>query len=175
MVYQPGQDTNLRCGGLETFYGTLGESVMKLFVYGILKRNYELDLRKFGCTFLGEAELPGATLYGIGGQNHDRLSLDDFGKDSPRQWSGVGLRFTPKDPDGVAHGEVFEIPDSLWDWLDTIENNGFTYTRKVVQVQVKVGERFRDGAPVYEPVEAWVYEHTFPGMEYKNPIEGGVF
>lgn len=133
----------------------------KLFVYGILKRGFELDLRDYGCTFVGEAALPGAILYGLGGRYEENTN--------PSKYHGVGLRFS-EDPERVAHGEVFDVPDFLWHWLDQIENNGFSYTRKVVQAKMEVAPE--DGL---HNVDVWVYEHTFPGMEYVNPIEGGVF
>src|SRR5260370_42631174 len=106
----------------------------KLFVYGILKRGFQLDLTKRGCKFIGEAQIQGANLYGIG---H---------KWDGENWSGVGLRFLGlpvEDPIRVVHGEIFEIPDgplefpnegdrqwyeerhrNLWDWLDGIDQNG---------------------------------------------------
>jgi gamma-glutamylcyclotransferase (GGCT)/AIG2-like uncharacterized protein YtfP len=129
-----------------------------LFVYGILKRNFQLDLEQRGAKFLGEAQLPGAILYRIG-------------------HGGVGLRLV-EDPLKVAYGEVFEIPDgwiehnkTMWNWLDSIENNGLAYTRKVVQVCVTLPEE--DGMVGMEMKNVWTYEHTFPGMKYDKPIESG--
>lgn len=132
----------------------------KLAVYGILKRGFELDLRYFGGTFIGAGTVKGATLYHIG--------------------SGVGLRFD--DPSKVAHVEVFDIgkerlPGSenlyryykaseVWRWLDSIENNGRTYTRKVVPVTLSDGS----------VIDCWIYEHTmWPDSKYTNPIEGNDF
>lgn len=107
-----------------------------LFVYGILKRNFSLDLTKKGASFMGPDALPGAQLFQMGG--------------------GVGLRLDESFRDcPLAQGEVFEIPDSLWRWLDSIEQNGFCYTRRVVETK-------------FGP--AWVYEHTFPGTQYRMPI-----
>jgi len=133
---------------------------MKLFVYGILKRNYDLDLRKYNAKFIGKAVLPGAILYGIG-PLHEGPYVGGEGRED---FSGVGLRFT-EDLTKHAYGEVFEIPDHLWDWLDSIENNGFSYTRKEVQVEMET----------WVKTEAWVYEHTYPHMVYDSPIESGVF
>lgn len=118
-----------------------------LFVYGILKRGFALDLSERGCPFIGKAQFDGAILYRIG--------------------QGVGLRFAALERS--AYGEVFEIPRHLWKWLDGIEQNGFAYTRKIVQVYVDNHEAGRGW------MKAWVYEHTFPGMKYDRPIENGVY
>lgn len=140
----------------------------RLFCYGILKRGYELDLTNYGVNgsktkFIGEASIKGATLYGIG--HH-------FGLD--RDFSGVGLAF--KDPDGVAYGEIFEIPSGLWNWLDTIEQNGFCYTRKIVQCElVNMPAYAMYDTDAERVVNAWVYEYVFPGFDYSHPIEGGKF
>lgn len=119
----------------------------KLFVYGILKRSYELDLEKRGCKFLGSAIISNSVLY--------RIS------------TGVGLRFE----DGCdVSGEVFEVPDKLWPWLDCIENNGITYTRVEKDLVFKQNT---------EPVKAWVYEHTYWPKKYYQEhldvIEDGCF
>jgi gamma-glutamylcyclotransferase (GGCT)/AIG2-like uncharacterized protein YtfP len=187
----------------------------KLFIYGILKRGYELDLAQMGGKFIGEARIEGATLYGIG-------RLVGVQPDLP-QYRGVGLRLE-KDPRGgilecghaysqhsylgndyslcddcekedlnkgyqedigicyckepkvnVAHGELWDVT-GLWDWLDGIEANGFTYTRKIVDVKLAT---YPAGAPydsdAYVTVRAWVYEHTYPGFKYENPIPEGRF
>ena len=112
-----------------------------LLVYGILKRGFALDLAHHGAKFISNAVLPNAQLYWIG----DR--------------AGVGLRF--EDTKIPARGEVWEIPDRLWRWLDGIEQNGFCYTRKVVTTKC---------IQIDEDVQAWVYEHTFPAMRYTDPI-----
>jgi gamma-glutamylcyclotransferase (GGCT)/AIG2-like uncharacterized protein YtfP len=140
----------------------------KLMVYGILKRGYELDLERRGCKFLGECLLQGANLYGIG-----YLWPGDGG------FAGVGLRLV-EDPNRVAHGELFEIPEHLWKWLDHIEQNGFCYTRKLVKVDMETARgktRLESERLLLEPVECWVYEHTYPGMKYTdaNLIENGRF
>jgi gamma-glutamylcyclotransferase (GGCT)/AIG2-like uncharacterized protein YtfP len=85
-----------------------------LFVYGILKRGFGADLEEqIDATFISEATIANAQLYGIGG--------------------GVGLRFETTDSPAI--GEVFEIKsDRLWAELDWLESNGFCYTRKVVDV-----------------------------------------
>jgi len=119
-----------------------------LFVYGILKRGFILDLT-YRAEFIGEAMLPGAILYRIG--------------------SGVGLRFTD-DKHKDVYGEVFKIPQKLWKWLDSIESNGFAYTRKIVEVGVGNPE-----GPDFGWMSSWVYEHTFPGMKYDKPILNGVY
>jgi gamma-glutamylcyclotransferase (GGCT)/AIG2-like uncharacterized protein YtfP len=145
----------------------------KLMVYGILKRGFALDLTKRGCKFLGEAQLPGANLYGMGY------------KDATRTWTGVGLRLV-EDPNRVAYGELFEMPESpevehgsrLWHWLDSIEQNGHCYTRKIVAVKLPiVCCNECDEVVKHETEHAWVYEHTFPGCKYDehNLIENGRF
>ena len=126
----------------------------KLFVYGILKKGYELDLATYGVWFIGEARIEGATLYGIHPTGQG-------------EYSGVGLRL---DGLNTAYGELWEIPEYLWDWLDMIEQNNRCYTRKMVEVQVMD----KDGAGVTS-VNAWVYEHTYPGFKYEYPIKGGKF
>ena len=135
----------------------------KLFVYGILKRGYELDLADYGAEFIGEAHIPGAILYGIGKNWHHESHPNEG-----REFHGVGLGLN-KDPDRVAHGELWDIPDKLWDWLDQIEQNGFVYTRKAVKVSTYTEDSY--GA-IYD---AWVYEYTYPGFDYANPIESGKF
>lgn len=131
---------------------------------GYFKRGYELDLTNYGATFIGEAHIEGAVLYGIG--EYLRRHLQD------RQYGGVGLRLN-EDPGGVAHGELWEIPDEkTWTWLDMIEQNGRVYTRKVVKVQrTDCGEA---GEGVV-PYDAWVYEHNFEKFPKENRIVGGRF
>src|SRR5712691_7460722 len=160
----------------------------KLFVYGILKRGYELDLEHFGAKFIGEAHINGATLYGIG-----RITDHEAHPNEGREFHGVGLRLPKEDwqlseedlrvqQTKVAHGELWVIPDKLWKWLDEIEQNGYCYTRKVVDVKLDMDtaqgfEEMKklDGWERVQTVQAWVYEHTFPNFEYENPIEGGRF
>jgi gamma-glutamylcyclotransferase (GGCT)/AIG2-like uncharacterized protein YtfP len=124
------------------------ESSDYLFVYGILKRGFSLDLSS-KAEFIGEAILPGARLYRIGG--------------------GVGLRFTIENSSDV-FGEVFRIPKGLWKWLDSIEHNGISYTRRIVGAEVGNPE-----GPDFGWMRVWVYEHTYPGMVYDDPIENGRF
>src|SRR5271157_1217215 len=124
-----------------------------LFVYGILKRGKSADLTQYGGKFIGVAKLEGAQLYHIG--------------------HGVGLRLEPQSNGDyfdlgeivAAHGEVWEIPDPLWDWLDSIESNGFVYTRKVVTPEV----HDTNGKGGMVLMDAWTYVHTFPGMKYTSP------
>src|SRR5208337_1825883 len=88
----------------------------KLFVYGLLQKNFVLGLEKYGCTFLGKDQVNGR-LYLIGGQ-------------------GVGLRLDehPVPTDIRAKGEVWEIPDELWDWLNEIEGVDIgTYTLRKIR------------------------------------------
>ena len=147
----------------------------KLFVYGILKKGYELDLADYGAEFIGEAHIPGAVLYGIGKNWHHESHPNEG-----REFHGVGLKLNallPLEevlkrevgPLKVAHGELWDIPTTLWDWLDQIEQNGFCYTRKVVKVSTYTEDSY--GA-VYD---AWVYEYTYPGFDWANPIESGRF
>jgi gamma-glutamylcyclotransferase (GGCT)/AIG2-like uncharacterized protein YtfP len=115
-----------------------------LFVYGILKRGFSLDLSKYGGEFLGEAELHEANIYSIGG--------------------GVGLRFALNNHDTV-HGEVFRIPKRLWGWLDDIEGNPYHYKREVVHVHMDYVRGDNEKAAeemLLEPVKAWVYVHQYP-------------
>src|SRR5258706_9446905 len=86
----------------------------KIFVYGILKRGFPLDLKQYGGKFLGKARIAGTQLYHIGG--------------------GVGLRKTAN-LEAKAVGELWEVPNSLWRWLDDIEQNGFCYTREWFNVE----------------------------------------
>ena len=104
------------------------EKCTRLFAYGILKRNFQLDLENYGATFIGEAVLQEANIYKIG--------------------SGVGLKL---EDEGKVYGEVFEIPNKLWRWLDGIEGRPYNYDRMVVEpVLYKVGEAGIE-------VDAWVY------------------
>jgi gamma-glutamylcyclotransferase (GGCT)/AIG2-like uncharacterized protein YtfP len=140
----------------------------KLFVYGILKRNYPLDLSEYGGQFIGEAHIEGATLFGIHPYYKGAMDPD-------ASYAGVGLRLNTQ-ADHVAHGELWEVPEGLWKWLDEIEQNGFAYTRKIVPVLVHdvPGDPGINGDGVDE-VQAWVYEHSFPGFDYKYPLKGGRF
>lgn len=105
----------------------------KLFVYGILKRGFQLDLRNKECIFLGEAILPSANLYHLGG--------------------GVGMKM---EEGGRAFGEVFDIPPDLWAWLDRIEGHPYNYRRIIVEpILYKLG----DGGI---NVETWAYEFPHP-------------
>lgn len=160
----------------------------KLFVYGILKKGYELDLANYGAKFLGEAHIEGATLYGIGPYRVGDGLIDD----AVQKYHGVGLRlntypWSEGDPRNiVAHGELWEVPGSLWRWLDDIEQNGFCYTRKIVPVVV---EQWKEPIKRTEAglvtamaaldrmhyTDAWVYEHTYPNFKYEYPIKGGKF
>lgn len=120
----------------------------KIFVYGILKRGFKLDLSKYGGTFLHTDTVFG-TLYRIG--------------------SGVGLRLGG---DGLAHGEIFEIPRTLWGWLDEIEQVDYNvYTRRYVKTDDG------DFAHLYEHT-AYVGKDTDPDWYYENRLrafENGVF
>lgn len=121
----------------------------RLFVYGILKRGFPLDLKQYGGKFLGKARIAGTQLYHIGG--------------------GVGLRKTD-DLRTYAHGELWEVPNTLWAWLDDIEQNGFCYTREKFVIERPIlCEEDQMGLSL-EP--AWTYVHTYPGMDYVNPVEG---
>jgi gamma-glutamylcyclotransferase (GGCT)/AIG2-like uncharacterized protein YtfP len=110
----------------------------KLFVYGILKRGYSLDLSKLGGKFLGEAVLQPANLYKIG--------------------QGVGMLI---EKEGKVYGEVFEITDpKVWRWLDHIEGHPYTYMRQQVQVLMEpVGAT---GVVGVEEHECWTYVHQLP-------------
>lgn len=142
----------------------------KIFTYGILKRGHVLDLRDHGAKFLGEARIQGATLYGIGRRAQRYIDRTD----NKREFSGVGLRLTSDD--SVAHGELWEVPDELWQWLDHIEGNGFNYERKIVVVdRLLLPEECPEGQVGLEMCRAWVYEHMFKGFTEVDKIEGGKF
>jgi gamma-glutamylcyclotransferase (GGCT)/AIG2-like uncharacterized protein YtfP len=126
----------------------------KLMTYGILKRGLELDLTDYDAEFLGECYIEGASLFGIGPIGGGKFR-------------GVGLRLT-RDKE-IAYGELWDIPDDLWQWLDDIEQNGRVYTRKIVLVNREIGP----GHMSME--EAWVYEHCFANFKYTDKIEGGRF
>jgi gamma-glutamylcyclotransferase (GGCT)/AIG2-like uncharacterized protein YtfP len=89
---------------------TTGDS-SKIFVYGILRKGFSLDLSNYGGMYVKDAEIKNAQLYWIGNR------------------MGVGLRFEfSKKP---AQGEVWMIPNSLWSWLDEIEGvKRQVYTRR---------------------------------------------
>jgi gamma-glutamylcyclotransferase (GGCT)/AIG2-like uncharacterized protein YtfP len=127
----------------------------KLMTYGILKRGLELDLTNYDAEFLGECYIEGASLFGIGPIGGGKFR-------------GVGLRLT-RDKE-IAYGELWDIPDELWDWLDGIEQNGRVYTRKIVPVCL-----WDEQEAVDKVVDAWVYEHCFKDFRYTDKIEGGRF
>ncbi len=85
----------------------------RLFCYGILKRGFELDLRRYGAEFIDSSKMYYAKIYQIG--------------------SGVGLTMSDEGTD-VVHGELFRIPDDLWGWLDRIEGHPYNYKREVKDV-----------------------------------------
>lgn len=125
------------------------KSTSRIFVYGILKRGFPLDLKQYGGKFLGKARIAGTQLYHIGG--------------------GVGLRKTA-DLATKAVGELWEVPNSLWHWLDDIEQNGFCYTREKFAIERPIlCEEDQMGLSL-EP--AWAYVHSYPGMDYVNQVEG---
>lgn len=143
----------------------------KLFVYGILKRGYNLSLDNYGAKFIGEASIQGAVLYGIG-------YLGEVEDPKVSSWRGVGLKLD-KDPYKVAYGELWEVPGSLWRWLDDIEQNGRVYERKIVPITQQKTKRWQGkyiGYDVeYPTVDAWVYEHMHEGFTEDQLIEGGRF
>jgi len=135
-----------------------------LSVYGLLKRGFVLDLNRYGAKFIGEGIIVNARLYQIG----QGVGLR-FGKDPLEV--GDGCRFHSSPNIQPAHAEVFEIPNKLWEWLDEIESNGFAYTRKIAPVMLDHDDEYDP----YPSIEAWVYEHTFPGTRYNKPILSGIF
>src|SRR6266403_3364320 len=123
-----------------------------LAVYGILKRNYELDLSEYGGKFIGEGVIKDAVLFGIG-RKWDHESHPNDGV----QFHGVGLKLnSPREGVQDAQVELWEIPDTLDAWLDQIEQNGFCYTRKVVPVQIAQPWAPDGEDTVYKTVNAWV-------------------
>ena len=102
----------------------------KLFAYGILKKGFSLDLSREGAKFIGEAILQPANLYSIG--------------------AGVGLLL---EDEGKVHGEVFEIPERMWKWLDQIEGHPHLYQRQRVWPVL---------AHSNDEIEAYVYVYQRP-------------
>src|SRR6266550_8441663 len=100
-----------------------------LFCYGILKRGFELDLRRYDAKYIDTATVDHAKIYQIG--------------------SGVGLTLSENEAD-VVHGEVFKIPEDLWGWLDRIEGHPFNYKREVRRAYY---------SGVFGAEDAWVYIH----------------
>ncbi len=115
-----------------------------LFVYGILKRGFELDLRRYDAEFIGPATLNEAKIHQIG--------------------SGVGLTLSPNVQD-VVHGEIFRIPDDLWGWLDRIEGHPFNYKREIAAPVRRI-----DGG--MEMMRTWVYVHQHPSC-FGKQIKSG--
>lgn len=124
-----------------------------LFVYGILKRGFALDLTRYGAKFLGEAQIDGVNLYSIGG--------------------GVGLRRS-ENPNDTAYGELFEIPNKLWSWLDDIEGHPRNYKREIMNVTT---EEFDYRLDDLIRTKAWVYIHQYPHEKYgtKYKIMDGIY
>jgi len=113
-----------------------------IFVYGILRKGYSYGLEKQGGEYIGPARVEDAKLYHIG-------------------W-GVGMRH---EPGKLAKGDLFRIPNSLWEHLDAIEGNGVVYTREIVNVKACTSTGI-------EVIPAWAYFHTYPGMRHSHPVEG---
>ncbi len=102
-------------------------------------------MTKYHAVFLGEAQIDGANLYRIG--------------------SGVGLRYG----NGTVYGELFEIPNNLWRWLDDIEGHPVNYKREIVDVAIGNPE----GAD-FGWLEAFVYVHQYPFEKHNHrKIESG--
>jgi len=121
----------------------------KLFVYGILKKGFALDLTQRGVPFFHTAHLPEASLYRI--------------------HSGVGMKLD-RDPlrEGV-YGEIFELENHahLWDWLDRIEGVAHgVYERKLMFPVTNLGDaQHRD----VQAIPCWGYVHTmFPSDWYNE-------
>jgi len=120
-----------------------------LTVYGILKRGYSLDLEREGCKFLGTVQVPNTNLYSIG--------------------EGVGLL---REDGGLSFGELFEVPERLWRWLDGIEGHPYTYRRELITVWLE-GEPQPDFSIEDGPaVESWIYVHQRPEY-FSGKIESG--
>ncbi len=104
-----------------------------LFCYGILKRGFELDLRRYDAKFIDSAIIDYAKIYQIG--------------------SGVGLTLS-QDGDDVVYGELFKIPYDLWTWLDRIEGHPYNYKREIKSIYYKSVVGYNE--------KAWVYIHQHP-------------
>lgn len=125
------------------------EKCDRLFVYGILRRGYAADLSQMGAEFVSEATLKNSQLYWLGNR------------------AGVGLRFEPtKIP---AQGEIWQIPDDLWEYLDLIEG-----VRNGVYKRLKAFPVLNNGTAL----ETYVYLHTFYNTSpehYNDPIPSNSF
>jgi gamma-glutamylcyclotransferase (GGCT)/AIG2-like uncharacterized protein YtfP len=122
----------------------------RLFVYGILRKGFALDLTNEGATFIGNATLKNAQLYWLGNR------------------AGVGLRFEPTKVSAV--GEVWEIPDRLWKWLDDIEG-----VRHNVYKRLKTFPVLADGSAPETYVYAHVYYEGNAKKYYNDPIRSNDF
>ena len=123
-----------------------------LYVYGILKRGYAADLSKMGAKFISEATMQNSQLYWIG---KDRM--------------GVGLRF--EQDKGPAQGEIWEIPESLWSYLDDIEGVKYNVYKRILTYPLLV--------KIEVAVQAYVYAHIYYENEakkyYNDPIPNNCF
>lgn len=121
----------------------------RLFVYGILRRGFAADLKNMGAKFISEATLKNAQLYWLGHR------------------AGVGLRF--QETKSPAIGEVWEIPDKLWEYLDHIEG-----IRHGVYKRIKTHPVLPDNSAP----ETWVYAHCYyekSPQNYNDPIRTNDF
>jgi len=122
-----------------------------LFVYGILKRGFSLDLRNYDAQFIDKAEFPGAKIYRIG--------------------SGVGLSLS-KDITDIVYGEVFRIPHSLWGWLDDIEGHPYNYKREIQHIYCPKACKSKDLVYMDGYINAYVYIHQRPNC-FGGQIKSG--
>lgn len=119
-----------------------------LAVYGILKLDFSLDLSKMGARYIGNCEMPGTELWKIG--------------------DGVGL-IRSEFIDSRTHGQLFEIPEQMWEWLDRIEGHPYLYKRSLIDViQTEVGEA---GEGELDR-RVWVYIYQHPDY-FTEKIESG--
>ena len=106
--------------------GELNMHHKPLFVYGTLRHNQRNSVYhglSGSCTVIENVVLPGHNLYDLGA------------------FPGI------KPGDGSVVGDVFMVPDDLWDSLDAYEGVPNLYTRQPVDI-----------AGFDQPVQAYIYE-----------------
>lgn len=125
------------CGMGNQMDKNLDPEVNQLFVYGSLMQGRAAHNRlisQSGCSFLGEAILPGYRLYDLG------FYPAILPADQCKSQEGDG-------PSMVA-GELYQIQASAWSELDQYEGEGSLYDRRQVDVQ-QAGKT----------VQAWTYSY----------------
>lgn len=97
-----------------------------LFCYGTLKRGYCRNAALSPATFLGKVT------------TKPKYMLFDVGS----------FPALTEHPDGVSvKGELYDVPDSLWERLDLIEASPYLYLAKPIEIE-----------GIIEPVKAYFYQ-----------------